>query len=243
LCITCGNKYICQVFQELFWPAQAGLGYAGFKGRVLTSAGDMCGSRINRERQWCRAKSCISLIYQYNLWLEKVYKSGAFCLQRIRSLTQPPHPISVSANWHYSKMKSTTTSIFLALLLPAVMATTHTLCYNYFLNKDGCVFSAAASDQRCPAPVKEHSTPVQAVSSSLCSMAKKGSDIFLLVYLLVWHDFRFQLAQAQRESSFRAPIWHHQTCVSLVLLQFPSSSLLIPLFGLIRALRSLVAKV
>ncbi|KAA1083786.1 hypothetical protein PGT21_006843 [Puccinia graminis f. sp. tritici] len=73
-------------------------------------------------------------------------------------------------------MKSTTASIFLALLLPAVMATTHTLCYNYFLNKDGCVFSAAASDQRCPAPVKEHSTPVQAFDMTSGSNMHKRSE-------------------------------------------------------------------
>ncbi|KAI9606410.1 hypothetical protein KEM48_001775 [Puccinia striiformis f. sp. tritici PST-130] len=59
-------------------------------------------------------------------------------------------------------MKATTTAIFVALSLSAVTATNHTACYNYFLKKDGCVFSAAAADQRCPAPVKEHSAPVKA---------------------------------------------------------------------------------
>ncbi|WAQ84518.1 hypothetical protein PtA15_5A88 [Puccinia triticina] len=57
-------------------------------------------------------------------------------------------------------MKSTTATICLALLLPAVSATVHTLCYNYFMQKDGCVYSAAAVDQRCPAPVKPHPQPV-----------------------------------------------------------------------------------
>ncbi|POW13376.1 hypothetical protein PSTT_03830 [Puccinia striiformis] len=59
-------------------------------------------------------------------------------------------------------MKATTTAVFVALSLSAVTATNHTACYNYFLKKDGCVFSAAAADQRCPAPVKEHSAPVKA---------------------------------------------------------------------------------
>ncbi|KAA1078738.1 hypothetical protein PGTUg99_005444 [Puccinia graminis f. sp. tritici] len=59
-------------------------------------------------------------------------------------------------------MKSTTVASLLALSLPTVLATNHTLCYNYFMKKDGCVFSAAAPDQRCPAPPKEHTTPVSA---------------------------------------------------------------------------------
>ncbi|OAV94548.1 hypothetical protein PTTG_09007 [Puccinia triticina 1-1 BBBD Race 1] len=74
-------------------------------------------------------------------------------------------------------MRSTTAGLFLALSVPAVMATTHTMCYNYFLKKDGCVFSAAASDQRCPAPPKEHTSPVQAFDMpSQSNLAKRSEN-------------------------------------------------------------------
>jgi len=59
-------------------------------------------------------------------------------------------------------MKAAAITMVLAIALPAVMATTHTTCYNYFLKKDGCVFSAAAANQRCPAPAKDHSAPMKA---------------------------------------------------------------------------------
>ncbi|OAV94563.1 hypothetical protein PTTG_03780 [Puccinia triticina 1-1 BBBD Race 1] len=74
-------------------------------------------------------------------------------------------------------MKFATVATFAALSVPAVMATTHTMCYNYFLQKDGCVFSAAALDQRCPAPAKQHSTPVKAFAMASNSRMAKRSDV------------------------------------------------------------------
>ncbi|KAA1133104.1 hypothetical protein PGTUg99_014497 [Puccinia graminis f. sp. tritici] len=59
-------------------------------------------------------------------------------------------------------MKSTAVAILFALSISAVSATLHTRCYDYFMKKDGCVHSAAAADQRCTAPKKEHPQPVTA---------------------------------------------------------------------------------
>ncbi|KNZ52496.1 hypothetical protein VP01_3554g2 [Puccinia sorghi] len=58
-------------------------------------------------------------------------------------------------------MKAAAITIVLAIALPAVMASTHTVCYNYFLEKDGCVHSAAAANERCPAPPKDHTGPMK----------------------------------------------------------------------------------
>ncbi|PLW50254.1 hypothetical protein PCANC_05627 [Puccinia coronata f. sp. avenae] len=55
-------------------------------------------------------------------------------------------------------MKATTTAVFLALALPAVMATDHSGCYSYFMKKDGCVWSAADPNERCPQPLKHGQT-------------------------------------------------------------------------------------
>ncbi|POW20517.1 hypothetical protein PSHT_03412 [Puccinia striiformis] len=72
-------------------------------------------------------------------------------------------------------MRATTSAIFLAISLSAVKATVHTVCYNYFLQKDGCVFSAAAADQRCPAPPKEHPAEVQAFALNTTAQKVKRS--------------------------------------------------------------------
>ncbi|KAI9622078.1 hypothetical protein KEM48_007388 [Puccinia striiformis f. sp. tritici PST-130] len=72
-------------------------------------------------------------------------------------------------------MRATTSAIFLAISLSAVKATVHTVCYNYFLQKDGCVFSAAAADQRCPAPPKEHPAEVQAFALNSTAQKVKRS--------------------------------------------------------------------
>ncbi|WAR57887.1 hypothetical protein PtB15_5B117 [Puccinia triticina] len=58
-------------------------------------------------------------------------------------------------------MRSTTVTLFLALSLHAVMATQHTQCYEFFMWKDKCVWSAAATNQRCPVPPKDHEAPVK----------------------------------------------------------------------------------
>jgi hypothetical protein len=55
-------------------------------------------------------------------------------------------------------MKATTIAVFLALELPAVMAKGHSGCYNYFMEKDGCVYSAADPRKRCPQPRKHAQT-------------------------------------------------------------------------------------
>ncbi|KAI9622082.1 hypothetical protein KEM48_007392 [Puccinia striiformis f. sp. tritici PST-130] len=49
-------------------------------------------------------------------------------------------------------MRATTTAILLAISLSAVKATIHTTCYNFFMQQDGCVFSAAgpAKDAQLP---------------------------------------------------------------------------------------------
>jgi len=70
-------------------------------------------------------------------------------------------------------MKAVTITSVLAIALPAVMATTHTTCFNYFMKKDGCVFSAAAANRRCPAPQKVQSTPMKAFSLSSQTKALK----------------------------------------------------------------------
>jgi len=41
--------------------------------------------------------------------------------------------------------------LLVSAALPAALATVHTECYNYFLKKDGCVFSAADARNRCNA--------------------------------------------------------------------------------------------
>ncbi|KNF02427.1 hypothetical protein PSTT_03279 [Puccinia striiformis] len=66
-------------------------------------------------------------------------------------------------------MKASTTVIFIAPLLSVVHATTHTVCYNYYMQKDGCVFSAAAQDQRCPAPPKDHPAPCKTNSLDMAT--------------------------------------------------------------------------
>ncbi|PLW50253.1 hypothetical protein PCANC_05628 [Puccinia coronata f. sp. avenae] len=55
-------------------------------------------------------------------------------------------------------MKATTIAVFFALALPAVMAKGHSGCYNYFMKKDGCVYSAADPRERCPQPRKHAQT-------------------------------------------------------------------------------------
>ncbi|KNZ55962.1 hypothetical protein VP01_2533g4 [Puccinia sorghi] len=79
-----------------------------------------------------------------------------------------PHPLhtrlyfaSNSFNPTSAMMKVVAITIVLAIVLPAVMATTHTTCYNYFMQKDGCVHSAADARHRCPAPAKEQSVPMK----------------------------------------------------------------------------------
>ncbi|KAA1083883.1 hypothetical protein PGT21_010417 [Puccinia graminis f. sp. tritici] len=57
-------------------------------------------------------------------------------------------------------MNSAIIAVFLALASQAILATYHTTCYDYFLKKDGCVFSSPATSQRCPAPTKDHTDPV-----------------------------------------------------------------------------------
>ncbi|OAV91195.1 hypothetical protein PTTG_04712 [Puccinia triticina 1-1 BBBD Race 1] len=73
-------------------------------------------------------------------------------------------------------MKSATSLIFLAAVyVSAVMATNHTTCYNYFLNKDKCVSAAASPNTRCPAPTKSHDAPVkQFVLDPKKGKGKKG---------------------------------------------------------------------
>ncbi|POW23074.1 hypothetical protein PSHT_00590 [Puccinia striiformis] len=71
-------------------------------------------------------------------------------------------------------MKASTTVIFIAPLLSVVHATTHTVCYNYYMQKDGCVFSAAAQDQRCPAPPKDHPAPCKTFTHPGASKAKRS---------------------------------------------------------------------
>ncbi|KAI7954456.1 hypothetical protein MJO28_004856 [Puccinia striiformis f. sp. tritici] len=92
---------------------------------------------------------------------EKNYKDVSTCVA-YSLFTTARHPISTTQNQPQMK-SSTSAAIFLSLWIPAVMpmATNHTMCYNYFMEKDGCVFSATASDQRCLAPLKEQNTPVQ----------------------------------------------------------------------------------
>ncbi|PLW07052.1 hypothetical protein PCASD_10615 [Puccinia coronata f. sp. avenae] len=50
--------------------------------------------------------------------------------------------------------------LLLALFIAAAKATVHTTCWNYFMNKDGCVFSSADSKTRCNATAKPHPAPV-----------------------------------------------------------------------------------
>lgn len=58
-------------------------------------------------------------------------------------------------------MKSNIITCFLIICASvAVGATEHTVCYNYFLKKDGCVHSAADDSVRCKAPPKPCPVPV-----------------------------------------------------------------------------------
>lgn len=74
----------------------------------------------------------------------------------------------------------TTASAFLVLALPAVMAQkSHTGCYNYFMKKDGCVFSAERPADRCPAVVKHDQTnPAQAfvLNPGAAKKVKRSED-------------------------------------------------------------------
>ncbi|PLW21154.1 hypothetical protein PCANC_00472 [Puccinia coronata f. sp. avenae] len=63
---------------------------------------------------------------------------------------------------------------FLAVVLPPVMPTTHTTCYNYFLKKDGCVNSANDPKIRCEP--KPYSGGVPAFSMSGGSKTKRGVE-------------------------------------------------------------------
>ncbi|EHS63013.1 hypothetical protein PGT21_018361 [Puccinia graminis f. sp. tritici] len=74
-------------------------------------------------------------------------------------------------------MKCTTTALFFALSLSAVTATLHTRCYDYFLAKDGCVFSAGEESQRCAAPKKRPSQPVKAFAMNPEVSKAKRSQI------------------------------------------------------------------
>ncbi|KAI7954480.1 hypothetical protein MJO28_004880 [Puccinia striiformis f. sp. tritici] len=73
-------------------------------------------------------------------------------------------------------MRATTTAILLAISLSAVKATIHTTCYNFFMQRDGCVFSAAGANQRCPAPPKEHPGAVSAFTLQTSGRNFKRSD-------------------------------------------------------------------
>ncbi|OAV94579.1 hypothetical protein PTTG_03800 [Puccinia triticina 1-1 BBBD Race 1] len=72
-------------------------------------------------------------------------------------------------------MKSTTSAIFLALSLSVVRAAEHTMCYDYFLNKDHCVHSSASTLDRCQA--KDHSEPVKAFTMNPGVQNAKRSEI------------------------------------------------------------------
>ncbi|KAA1135406.1 hypothetical protein PGTUg99_022655 [Puccinia graminis f. sp. tritici] len=71
-----------------------------------------------------------------------------------------------------------------------VDATIHTMCFNYFLHKDGCVNGAAGSQYRCGAKAKYQSSPVPAVSftpprlppSPLISLSLRIPSDFALIY-------------------------------------------------------------
>ncbi|KNZ52143.1 hypothetical protein VP01_3678g2 [Puccinia sorghi] len=77
-------------------------------------------------------------------------------------------------------MKAVAITIVLAIALPAVMATTHTTCYNYFMQKDGCVISANDARHRCPAPAKPQSAPMKAFAlKSKSRMAKRTEETTL----------------------------------------------------------------
>jgi hypothetical protein len=68
---------------------------------------------------------------------------------------------------------------FLAVVLPPVMPTTHTTCYNYFLEKDGCVNSANDPKIRCEP--KPYSGGVPAVSTLPLRSIRSMNDVCRLV--------------------------------------------------------------
>ncbi|POW14300.1 hypothetical protein PSTT_03026 [Puccinia striiformis] len=72
-----------------------------------------------------------------------------------------------------SEMKATTVAILLAISFQAVLATIHTTCYNYFLEKDGCVFSAADARNRCPAPIKDHDDPFNCINPKVVKRSER----------------------------------------------------------------------
>ncbi|KAI9622313.1 hypothetical protein KEM48_007326 [Puccinia striiformis f. sp. tritici PST-130] len=72
-------------------------------------------------------------------------------------------------------MKATTVAILLAISFQAVLATIHTTCYNYFLEKDGCVFSAADARNRCPAPIKDHDDPFNCINPKVVKRSERHS--------------------------------------------------------------------
>ncbi|POW20541.1 hypothetical protein PSHT_03446 [Puccinia striiformis] len=74
-----------------------------------------------------------------------------------------------------SEMKATTVAILLAISFQAVLATIHTTCYNYFLEKDGCVFSAADARNRCPAPIKDHDDPFNCMNPKVVKRSERHS--------------------------------------------------------------------
>ncbi|KAA1065207.1 hypothetical protein PGTUg99_000012 [Puccinia graminis f. sp. tritici] len=57
-------------------------------------------------------------------------------------------------------MNKLATLVLLALGLAVADATIHTMCFNYFLNKDKCVNGAAGQNIRCNADPKPHEAPV-----------------------------------------------------------------------------------
>ncbi|KAA1118808.1 hypothetical protein PGT21_006792 [Puccinia graminis f. sp. tritici] len=69
-------------------------------------------------------------------------------------------------------MNGLTCLVLLALSMVTVDATIHTMCFNYFLHKDGCVNGAAGSQYRCGAKAKYQSSPVPAFG--LPPKPKKG---------------------------------------------------------------------
>jgi hypothetical protein len=73
----------------------------------------------------------------------------------------PPHNITLDPT--SLTMNRAALFLLLALFIAAAKATVHTTCWNYFMNKDGCVFSSADSKTRCNATAKPHPAPVSQV--------------------------------------------------------------------------------
>ncbi|MBW0557869.1 hypothetical protein O181_097584 [Austropuccinia psidii MF-1] len=53
--------------------------------------------------------------------------------------------------------------VLLVLSISLALAQNHTICYNYFLQKDGCVYSSGNEETRCTAPPKACQDPVTPV--------------------------------------------------------------------------------